>query len=94
MGLVVERPKYRFRTRLRELFPEELAARIPKGSQDCGLHEWYQAEDDHTWRCYHCVVGVTHTRPWDDGEQEARELDADAMLVRAGRRRRNREPVA
>ena len=93
MKLAMQRGKYRLRTMLRENLPEALAARIPKGSQDCGNHEWYAAEEG-TWRCYHCVVGVTDAMPWDEREQEARQLEADAMLVRAGVRRRSREPVS
>lgn len=91
MGAVA-RGKYRLRTMLRENLPESLAARISKGPHDCGNHEWYAAEPG-TWRCYHCVVGVTHEVPWDEREQEARELEAEAMRVRAGVPRRHREPL-
>jgi hypothetical protein len=95
LGSVMERPKYRLRTSLREVLPERVAVLIPKGSDDCGDHEWYQAEDDHTWRCFHCLVGVTHEVPWDDRELEARQLEGDAMLLRAGlpRHHHTREAV-
>lgn len=74
--------KYRLRTALREWSPEPLAALIPKGSKDCGDHEWYKQAES-TWRCYHCVVGETHTVPWDERELEARRWEAGAMLARA-----------
>ena len=77
------KPKYRFRTMLRSNLPAHIAERIPKGAADCGDHEWYLAEAG-TWRCYHCAVGVTHELPWDEREYEARQLEADAMRVRAG----------
>jgi hypothetical protein len=49
--------KYRRRTWLRRHLPYFLARRIPKGSTDCGDHEWYNHDGvvDH---CYHCRVGV------------------------------------
>jgi hypothetical protein len=87
------RGMYRLRTKLREHVPERFAVLIPKGAHDCGDHEWYAAEEG-TWRCYHCVVGETHEVPWDERELEARELEAQAMLVRAGVPRRDREPVS
>ena len=76
-------PRYRLRTELREVLPDRLSALVPKGRHDCNAHEWYQAETG-TWRCYHCVVGVTHHIPWDERELEARRREADAMLIRAG----------
>ncbi|GEM_PF-3940400 len=85
--------KYRHRTALRENLPESLAALLPKGGHDCGDHEWYKAAEQ-TWRCYHCVPGITHTVPWDEREIAARQLEAGAMQVRAGIERPNRHPVA
>jgi len=75
--------KYRLRTALRERLPVRLSALIPKGTHDCGNHEWYKATEQ-TWRCYHCEPGVTHTVPWSDRELQARRWEAGAMLVRAG----------
>lgn len=75
--------RYRLRTALREGLPAFLAARIPKGSRDCGHHEWYKAAEE-TWRCYHCEPGVTHAVPWDEQELEALRLEAGAAKVRAG----------
>jgi hypothetical protein len=79
------RGKYRLRTAMRENLPESLAARILKGPYDCGDHEWYKAEEN-TWRCYHCMPGLTHDVPWDEQEVGARRYEAGAMLVRAGLR--------
>ncbi len=79
------RGKYRWRTTLRENLPELLAARVPKGSEDCGDHEWYKA-DENTWRCYHCAVGLTHEVPWGEREIGARRHEAAAALVRANLR--------
>jgi len=84
------RRKYRNRTRLRENLPELLAAVVPKGRHDCGDHEWYKAEEK-TWRCYHCVPGVTHEVPWDEQEIAARQLEAGAMQIRAGVKRGDRQ---
>ena len=49
--------KYRLRTWLRGNLPAALSRFLPKGSSDCGNHEWYNSNDqvDH---CYHCEVGV------------------------------------
>lgn len=80
---VMFRGKYRIRTAVRERSPDLLAARISKGSRDCGNHEWYKASEQ-TWRCYHCGPGVTHDVPWDEREIEARRWEAGAMRVRAG----------
>ncbi len=79
----MRRGKYRYRTALRENLPERIAALIPKGPHNCGDHEWYSAEPQ-TWRCYHCVVGVTNEVPWDERELKARQLEGDAMDVRVG----------
>ena len=75
--------KYRLRTALREHLPDRLSALIPKGRNDCGDHEWY-LDEPHTWRCYHCTVGITHEIPWDDREFAARQLEGQAMNARAG----------
>ncbi len=85
--------KYRYRTALRERLPEQLAPLIAKGRNDCGDHEWYKGAE-HTWRCYHCEPGVTDTVPWDDREIAARQLEANAMKVRAGLQRPSRQPVS
>lgn len=82
MGCVMARGKYRLRTAIREHAPERLAALIPKGSKDCGNHEWYKASEQ-TWHCYHCTPGVAHEVPWDEQELEARRWEAGAMLARA-----------
>ncbi len=84
--------KYRHRTWLRENLPDVVAHLIPKGSHDCGKHEWYLAEPG-VWRCYHCQVGITHTTPWDEQEFEARRLEAAAMNIRAGITSQERLPV-
>ena len=54
--------RYRRRTRLRELLPFALTGLVPKGTKDCGAHEWYRSSED-TYLCYHCVVGVRHGGP-------------------------------
>lgn len=53
------RGRYRLRTWLRLREPGWLYDRwpVPKGSMDCGNHEFYNA-DDVIERCYHCEVGV------------------------------------
>lgn len=84
--------KYRLRTVAREILPERVAALIPKGGRDCGNHEWYRASE-HEWHCYHCTVGVTRESPWDERELQARELEAEAMGVRAGVASAHRVPV-
>jgi hypothetical protein len=84
--------KYRLRTAARESLPESLAALIPKGSRDCGNHEWYKSSDQ-TWRCYHCKPGVTHEVPWDEREFEARRLEAASMNLRAGITSQDRLPA-
>jgi hypothetical protein len=86
------RGKYRHRTWLRENLPDRLAGLIAKGRGDCGDHEWY-LDEPHTWRCYHCEVGITHEVPWDDREFEARKLEGQAMNLRAGLTERDRVPA-
>jgi hypothetical protein len=51
--------RYRLRTWLRAHEPTWLYDRwaIPKGSRDCGNHEFYKS-DDQVDRCYHCEVGI------------------------------------
>ncbi len=85
--------KYRYRTALRERLPERLAGLISKGRGECGDHEWYKSAE-HTWRCYHCEPGLTHTVPWDDREISARQLEAGAIKIRAGVEHPSREPVS
>ncbi len=58
----VSKGKYRYRAMLREHAPAAIAARISKGQNDCGNHGWY-LDEPHTWRCYHCDVGITHELP-------------------------------
>lgn len=57
--------RYRWRTLARTYLPYFLSDRIPKGARNCGAHEWYLASE-REWRCYHCVVGVTHEDPSDE----------------------------
>lgn len=52
----VMRGKYRLRTWLRGNAPGPLSALFPKGTSDCGDHEWYR-EDRDSDACYHCEVG-------------------------------------
>lgn len=68
---------------LREHSPPFIAARITKGQDDCGDHEWYKHQEQ-TWRCYHCEPAVTHTVPWDARELRARQFEAGASMIRAG----------
>jgi|tagenome__1003787_1003787.scaffolds.fasta_scaffold16157885_2 hypothetical protein len=58
--------KYRLRTNIRTHLPFALMGLVPKSKKDCGAHEWYKTADD-LYLCYHCAVGVRHTRPpeWD-----------------------------
>jgi hypothetical protein len=70
--------RYRLRTSLRGKLPRWAGRLVPKGSRDCGAHEWYHAEDSLD-RCYHCEVGrqvhstalgpsvgeVLRARPWE-----------------------------
>lgn len=51
--------RYRLRTWLRSHQPGWLYRRwvIPKGPEDCGNHEFYNA-DGRVERCYHCEAGV------------------------------------
>lgn len=69
--------KYRFRTRLRGSLPGWLLWISPKGGSDCGDHEWYRSEVD-TWRCYHCVMGVSEVNPLSPAER----LEANVSALR------------
>ena len=51
-----DRPRYRWRTRLRSRVPRAFTGLVPKGRRSCGGHEWYNA-DGITDRCYHCQPG-------------------------------------
>ena len=55
--------RYRLRTWLRGRLPVALAGLVPKGSRDCGAHEWYRA-DGQVWRCYHCEPAFASSSPW------------------------------
>ncbi len=52
-------PRYRLRTWFRGHEPNWLSRHwvLPKGSDDCGMHEFYNA-DGIVNRCYHCAVGL------------------------------------
>lgn len=54
--------RYRFRTRIRRLLPAALIGLSPKGSRDCGDHEWYRSADG-LYLCYHCAAGVRRVSP-------------------------------
>jgi hypothetical protein len=62
--------KYRLRTMMRGVLPYVLANRIPKGSGDCGNHDWYH-QDDATDACYHCQPG-RRERPQPTAERDDR----------------------
>lgn len=50
------RPRYRWRTWLRGRLPWAFVDVFPRGTKDCGEHEWFRFDDD-TDLCYHCEVG-------------------------------------
>lgn len=56
-------PRYRFRYRIRRRLPTALISLglAAKGKQDCGDHNWYNA-DNQDELCYYCEPG---TRPYD-----------------------------
>jgi hypothetical protein len=70
--------RYRLRTTLRGILPRWAGRFVPKGSRDCGAHQWYHAGDGLD-RCYHCEAGqrdhtaalgpsvgdVLRLRPWE-----------------------------
>ena len=49
--------RFRFRSWLRTNLPDAFGQLFPKGTSDCGNHEWYNS-DNEVDRCYHCAVGV------------------------------------
>lgn len=59
--LLMNKPRYRWRTRLRTWAPFWMTDFFPKGRHDCGQHEWYRHDSD-TFHCYHCKVGILKTR--------------------------------
>jgi hypothetical protein len=62
-----KRGRYRWRTALRQHLPWVLAERIPKGSGDCGDHEWQFVDSDPPrWACAHCVAETIES-PWPVG---------------------------
>lgn len=75
--------KYRWRTKLRMYLPWSLIWLVPKGSKDCGDHEWARS-DAVTWRCFHCKVGVTHDEPWSPIESVEVKLGALRATLRLG----------
>lgn len=84
---VFRRGRYRLRTWLRLHEPGWLYARwpIPKGSTDCGNHEFYNS-DDVVDRCYHCEVGLRphltiHTLP---PETDAGTIERGRQLHASG----------
>ncbi len=63
-GAVRERghmTRYRLRTRMRRLLPEWCAQLFPRGTKDCGKHEWFR-RDENTDECYHCAVGIRESQ--------------------------------
>lgn len=78
--------KYRWRTRLRTFLPWILTPLIPKGSNDCGDHEWHRS-DATTWRCVHCKAGVTHEEPWGPIESVHLKLAAAESTLHVGKYR-------
>ncbi len=65
--------RYRLRTMLRGVLPYFLSDRIPKGSRDCGNHEWYR-QDDNTDACYHCEVGRRSRAPEPEPQRQSTAL--------------------
>lgn len=78
--------KYRLRTWLRGTLPGPLSDLFPRGTRDCGAHEWYRS-DESTWRCYHCEVGLTHESPWSPLEDAELSLSALRSLQESESRR-------
>jgi hypothetical protein len=54
--------RYRWRTTLRSILPAWCMTLLPKGSRDCGDHEWYRSGED-LYRCYHCRPGARDSSP-------------------------------
>lgn len=72
-------PRYRWRTWIRGHVPWALVSLFPRGSKDCGEHEWFRVAADTDW-CLHCEVGERkhqHT-PIDWGSELWRELSQSA----------------
>lgn len=59
-----------------------LSELVAKGAGDCGAHEWYH-QDDTTWRCYHCEVGLTHVSPFSPLEEARGRIAAVETLLSA-----------
>lgn len=74
--------RYRVRAWLRRRLPGTLANVIPKGSGDCGSHEWYRA-DEQTWRCYYCEPAIARSSPWTREEQLQHTLGGINSTLRA-----------
>lgn len=55
--------RYRFRTHLRRRLPFALLRLSPKGTGDCGNHQWYNA-DDVVEQCYHCEAERLRRPEW------------------------------
>lgn len=73
--------RYRLRTWLRGRLPVALADLLPKGHCDCGVHEWYRA-DEETWRCYHCEPAIAHSSPWTREEHLQHTLGGISSTLR------------
>lgn len=71
--------RYRTRTWLRENVPV-VGGLFSPGRKDCGDHDWFRA-DEHTDRCWHCVVGERPHRPVPIDPDSAvwRDLNAAAF---------------
>ena len=54
--------RYRKRTHILQHLPFILLWLSPKGSSDCGGHDWYN-EDGQVERCLHCKVGIRAYSP-------------------------------
>lgn len=73
--------RYRIRTWLRGNLPYFLSDRIPKGSGDCGNHEWYRQDAD-TDACYHCEVGIrSHVEPQSATPADAGPSGREPLLA-------------
>lgn len=81
MMRVISSGRYRMRTWLRGHLPAALARLLPKGRHDCGVHDWYRA-DELTWRCYHCEPGCTASSPWTREEHLQRTLGGISSTLR------------
>lgn len=70
--------RYRTRTRVRSHLPWVLTWLAPKGSEDCGDHDWYR-HDDTTAYCYHCEVGERPLEPDDVITPDGDVVKADVL---------------